>query len=191
MVAVSPMSLLAIDAERLAQEATDAFIEGRLRPRREPDTLYRTRNSRYRIMEGIVEEATDTTVIGATLVSWLFEERGSFRLEPQWRAGARAILLGKTHPQVIVTSRVLSSAPSIGGQPHQPARGRDARIPIPPSPPIPSLKVPAEEDEITQVKVGTGPGQKPKPPRPNTPRRSNVGAMTQEKVPVGSKPRLR
>lgn len=126
------MSYLTLDADRLVRDAVDAFLAGRLRPDPLPDTVYATKNSRYRIIAGLVHEASDTSLMGAELVGWLIEEAGSARIEPRWRVESRGVFVGRRTGEVVVTSRVLTRAVvSEAGR-----RGSA----IPPAPPIPQLK---------------------------------------------------
>ncbi len=126
------MSYLTLDADRLVRDAVDAFLAGRLRPDPLPDTVYATKNSRYRIIAGLVHEASDTSLMGAELVGWLVEEPGSARIEPRWRTSSRGVFVERRSGEVVVTSRVITrSVVSETGR-----RGSA----IPPSPPIPQLK---------------------------------------------------
>jgi hypothetical protein len=126
------MSYLTLDADRLVRDAVDAFLAGRLRPDPLPDTVYATKNSRYRIIAGLVHEASDTSLMGAELVGWLVEEAGSARIEPRWKHASRGVFVERRSGEVVVTSRVLTrSVVSESGK-----RGSA----IPPAPPIPQLK---------------------------------------------------
>ena len=128
------MSYLTLDADRLVRDAVDAFLEGQLRPDPLPDTVYATKNSRYRILAGIVHEASDTSLMGAELVAWLVEEAGSAHIEPRWVKDARAVFVERRSRHVVVTSRVVSR--NIVSE--VPRRARPGQIP--PAPPIPTLK---------------------------------------------------
>src|SRR4051812_42150168 len=105
------MSYLTLDADRLVRDAVDAFLEGRLRPDPLPDTLYATKNSRYRVIAGMVHEASDTSLMGAELVGWLVEEGTSPRIEPKWEFRARAIFAERATKHVVVTSKVVARSP--------------------------------------------------------------------------------
>lgn len=129
------MSLLTIDSDRVVRDAVDAFLEGDLRPDPLPDTLYATKNSRYRIIAGMVHEASDTSLMGAELVAWLAEEDGVARIEPRWEFRARAIFVERASKQVVVTSRVIAKSLVTERASSAAQKGT-----IPPAPPIPVLK---------------------------------------------------
>lgn len=129
------MSLLTLDSDRLVRDAVDAFLEGSLRPDPLPDTLYATKNSRYRIVAGLVHEASDTSLMGAELVGWLAEEDGIARIEPRWEFRARAIFVERSSKEVVVTSRVIAKSLVTERAPAGAQKGT-----IPPAPPIPVLK---------------------------------------------------
>lgn len=129
------MSLLTLDSDRLVRDAVDAFLEGSLRPDPLPDTLYATKNSRYRIVAGLVHEASDTSLMGAELVGWLAEEDGISRIEPRWEFRARAIFVERASKEVVVTSRVIAKSLVTERAPAGAQKGT-----IPPAPPIPVLK---------------------------------------------------
>lgn len=128
------MSLLTLDSDRLVRDAVDAFLEGSLRPDPLPDTLYATKNSRYRIVAGLVHEASDTSLMGAELVGWLTEEDGIARIEPRWEFRARAIFVERATKEVVVTSRVIAKS-LVTERALAAQKGT-----IPPAPPIPVLK---------------------------------------------------
>jgi hypothetical protein len=149
------MSYLTLDADRLVRDAVDAYLDDRLRPDAGGDCVYATRNSQYRVIEGSVQEASDTGLIGAELVGWLLEELGQPEIEPRWRPYARAVFVERKSRQVVVTSRTLTRT-AIGGD--VPPPGRSKRLTpsvIPPSPPIPVLgkKPPTPEGSPTPFRV--------------------------------------
>ncbi len=133
------MSYLTLDADRLVRDAVDAFLEGRLRPQSGGDCVYATRNNQYRVVEGVVQEASDTSLLEAELVGWLAEELGQPLVEPRWRPYARAVFVERKTRHVVVTSRTLTRSVVSGDVPPPPVRARKPSI-IPPSPPIPVLK---------------------------------------------------
>ncbi len=150
------MSYLTLDADRLVRDAVDAYLEGRLRPASGGDCVYATRNSQYRVVEGEVQEASDTSLIGAELVGWLVEELGQPLIEPRWRPYARAIFVERRSRHVVVTSRTLTRNTISGDVPPVPQLRRIPSV-IPPSPPIPVLKSssppPAMEGSPTPFRV--------------------------------------
>jgi hypothetical protein len=137
------MSYLTLDADRLVRDAVDAFLEGRLRPDPLPDTMYATKNSRYRVLAGLVHEASDTSLMGAELVGWLIEDGAAARIEPKWEFRARAIFVERKTRQVVVTSKVVARS-AVGPAPLQRATpapgGMQKPGSIPPAPQVPRLK---------------------------------------------------
>jgi hypothetical protein len=133
------MSYLTLDADRMVRQAVDAYLEGRFRPEAMGDCIYATRNSQYRVVDGMVLEATDTSLMGADLVGWLIEEHGQSVVELEWRPYARAVFVDRRSRHVVVTSRTLTRQ-GVGG--HQPPKPKMQRKPsvIPNAPPIPVLK---------------------------------------------------
>jgi hypothetical protein len=133
------MSYLTLDADRLVRDAVDAYLEDRARPDSGGDCVYATRNSQYRVVEGTVHEASDTSLIGAELVGWLVEELGQPLFEGRWRPFGRAIFVERKSRHVVVTSRTLSRN-AIGGNVSPVPKMRRKPSVIPPSPPIPVLR---------------------------------------------------
>lgn len=133
------MSYLTLDADRLVRDSVDAYLEGRLRPETGGDCVFTTRNNKYRVVEGVVTEASDTSLIEAELVGWLGEEMGQPQVEPRWRPYSRAIFVERRSRHVVVTSRTLTRTVVSGDVPPPPQRARKPSI-IPPSPPIPVLR---------------------------------------------------
>lgn len=133
------MSYLTLDADRMVRQAVDAYLDGRFRPDARGDCIYATRNSQYRVVDGMVLEATDTSLMGADLVGWLIEEHGQSLVELEWRPYARAVFVDRRSRHVVVTSRTLTRQ-GVGG--HQPPKPKMQRKPsvIPNAPPIPVLK---------------------------------------------------
>ncbi len=139
------MSYLTLDADRLVRDAVDAYLDDRLRPEGGGDCVYTTRNNKYRVAEGVVTEASDTSLFEAELVGWLVEELGQPHIEPRWRPYGRAIFVERKTRHVVVTSRTLTRTVVSGDVPPPPQRARKASV-IPPSPPIPVLKSNAPND---------------------------------------------
>jgi hypothetical protein len=133
------MSYLTLDADRLVRDAVDAYLEDRARPDSGGDCVYATRNSQYRVVEGTVHEASDTSLMGAELVGWLVEELGQPLFESRWRPFGRAIFVERKSRHVVVTSRTLSRNAIGGNVSPVPVMRRKPSV-IPPSPPIPVLR---------------------------------------------------
>ncbi len=133
------MSYLTLDADRLVRDAVDAFLEDRSKPDSGGDCVYATRNSQYRVVEGTVQEASDTSLMGAELVGWLVEEMGQPLFEARWRPFGRAIFVERRSRHVVVTSRTLSRNAISGNVSPVPVMRRKPSV-IPPSPPIPVLR---------------------------------------------------
>ncbi|NUO50241.1 MAG: hypothetical protein HOV80_15410 [Polyangiaceae bacterium] len=151
------MSYLTLDADRLVRDAVDAYLEDRLRPEASGDCVFSTRNNKYRVAEGVVIEASDTSLFEAELVGWLAEELGQPHIEPRWRPYARAIFVERKTRHVVVTSRTLTRTIVSGNVPPVPQRARKASV-IPPSPPIPVLKStpPPTDGSPTPFRVAEG-----------------------------------
>lgn len=151
------MSYLTLDADRLVRDAVDAYLEDRLRPEASGDCVFATRNSKYRVVDGVVIEATDTSLFEAELVGWLAEEVGQPHIEARWRPYARAIFVERKTRHVVVTSRTLTRTVVSGNVPPVPQRARKASV-IPPSPPIPVLKSspPPADGSPTPFRVSEG-----------------------------------
>lgn len=133
------MSYLTLDADRLVRDAVDAYLEGRMRPDSGGDCVFATRNSQYRVVEGTVMEASDTSLMGAELVAWLVEELGQPLIEARWRPYGRAIFVERRSRHVVVTSRTLTRN-AIGGNVSPVPKARRRPSVIPAAPPIPVLR---------------------------------------------------
>lgn len=133
------MSYLTLDADRLVRDAVDAYLEGRMRPDTGGDSVFATRNSQYRVVEGLVHEASDTSLVGAELVGWLVEEMGQPMIEALWRPYGRAIFVERRSRHVVVTSRTLTRNAISGKVSAVPTPRRRPSV-IPAAPPIPVLR---------------------------------------------------
>lgn len=133
------MSYLTLDADRLVRDAVDAYLDGKLRPDAGGDCVFATRNSQYRVVEGTVMEASDTSLMGAELVAWLVEELGQPLIESRWRPYGRAIFVERRSRHVVVTSRTLTRN-AISGNVSPVPKGRRRPSVIPAAPPIPVLR---------------------------------------------------
>jgi hypothetical protein len=96
-------------ADKVVREAVDAFIEGRLPPElsaeRAGETAFETKNSRYRLIDGVVVAAPDDSLIGSELVGWLIESARRSVVESAWQPGSRAVLVDRGRGRnIIVTS---------------------------------------------------------------------------------------
>ncbi|HVY46236.1 MAG TPA: hypothetical protein VHB21_10175 [Minicystis sp.] len=99
------MTLLAPEADRAVRDAVEAFLAGALRPSMLGETMFETRNGRYRLMDGVLFSAADTSMVGAELVGWLLEGPENSVVQDGWIAGARAVLVDRRRSrQIIVTS---------------------------------------------------------------------------------------
>jgi hypothetical protein len=133
------MSYLTLDADRLVRDAVDAYLEDRARPDAVGDCVYATRNSQYRVVEGVVHEASDTSLMGAELCGWLCEELGQPLMEPRWRPYGRAVFVERRSRHVVVTSRTLTRN-VISGNVSPVPKGKRRPSVIPAAPPIPVLR---------------------------------------------------
>jgi hypothetical protein len=102
------MNFLEPDSDRAVRTSVDAFIDGRLRPAIAGDTVFETKNSRYRMLDGKIVAATDSRLMGSELVGWLSEVEEGTCVGPRWSAGARAVLLDRRFGRnIVVTSPTL------------------------------------------------------------------------------------
>jgi len=149
------MSYLTLDADRLVRDAVDAYLEDRARPDAAGDCVYATRNSQYRVVEGVVHEASDTSLMGAELCGWLCEELGQPLMEPRWRPYGRAVFVERRSRHVVVTSRTLTRN-VISGNVSPVPKGKRRPSVIPAAPPIPVLRMsspPAPDGSPTPFRV--------------------------------------
>lgn len=119
------MTPLAPPADQAVRHAVDAYVDGRLLPTFEGEASFETRNSTYRVLDGVLYAAPDHGLLGAELVGWLVEFVARAEVSQAWRPGARAILVdtrndGVKGPHIIVTSATrafrkerIPSAPSL------------------------------------------------------------------------------
>ena len=119
------MKPLAPSADQAVRHAVNAYIDGRLLPNFEGEASFETRNSVYRLLDGVLHVAPDHGLVGAELVGWLVEFVNRAEVSQTWRNGARAILVdtrndGVKGPHIIVTSATrafrrerIPSAPSL------------------------------------------------------------------------------
>lgn len=98
------MTLLLPAADRVVRVAVDAVLEGRARPGAGSDVSFATRSSRYRIIHGVLREASDASLVGARFVGWLFDGGREPTLSDRWDTDARAVLIDESKGQIVVTS---------------------------------------------------------------------------------------
>jgi hypothetical protein len=98
------MTLLLPAADRVVREAVEAMLDGRTRPGAGSDISFATRSSRYRVIHGVLREATDTSLVGARFVGWLFDGTAETRVSERWETDARAVLIDELKGQIVVTS---------------------------------------------------------------------------------------
>src|SRR5438270_849287 len=92
-------------ADKAVRDAVDAFMDGRLVPEFEGEIVFETKNSRYRMLDGVVFAAPDGSLVGAELVGWLSESARRCLIESSWQPGARAVLVDRKRGRnIIVTS---------------------------------------------------------------------------------------
>ena len=91
-------------ADRAVRDAVDAFIEGRLRPAYAGETVFETKNSRYRVLDGILFSAPGATLVGAELVGWLIESATRSTVESAWQATSRAVLVDRKRGRHIIVT---------------------------------------------------------------------------------------
>jgi hypothetical protein len=142
------------DTDQVVRSAVDAYLEGRLRAPFPGETVFETRNSRYRLMDGVLFSAQDGSLLGAELVGWLIggQDADDAIVEGIWREGARAVLVDRNRGRCIVvtsTARLISSRTdgsavtrggSLEGRPNE---ERSVALPvIPKAPPSPPRTIP-------------------------------------------------
>lgn len=99
------MANLESRADKAVRDAVDAFMDGRLVPRFEGEVVFETKNSRYRLLDGVVFAAPDSSLVGAELVGWLSETARRCIIEWSWQPGSRAVLVDRKRGRnIIVTS---------------------------------------------------------------------------------------
>ena len=158
------MTNLEPQADKAVRDAVDAFMEGRLNPEFAGETVFETKNSRYRLLDGVVFAAPVDTLIGAELVGWLMETTRRSVVGSAWQPGARAVLVDRHRGRNIIvtsTTRLLHlEAPPSGSEPVAPPRGGWS----PPSgQPVPAPALPFPLGETPK------PPARPEPP-PQRPR---------------------
>jgi hypothetical protein len=99
------MTNLDTAADKAVRDAVDAYMEGRLTPEFVGETVFETKNSRYRLLDGVVFAAPDDSLIGAELVGWLMETTRRSVIGSAWQPGSRAVLVDRQRGRnIIVTS---------------------------------------------------------------------------------------
>lgn len=119
-----PMTHLGPESDRAVREAVDAYLEGRLRPEIQGEALFATRNSEYRLIDGVLFSCTDSALIGAELVGWLTESGDRSAVTSHWRPGVRAVLVDRRHGRhIVITSgtKLLRLDGAVAGRGSQPA----------------------------------------------------------------------
>ena len=110
---------LGSECEESVRVAVEAYLEGRLRPDLDGEALFETRNSRYRLIDGVLFSASDASLVGAELVGWLTESEDSSAVGAWWSPGLRAVLVNRRQGRhIVVTSatRVLKRDRSSGAE---------------------------------------------------------------------------
>ena len=169
-------------ADQAVRDAVDAFIEGRLSPEYSGETVFETKNSRYRLMDGILFSAPDTSLVGAELVGWLIESERHSTVESAWEATSRAVLVDRKRGRhIIVTSstRMLhleeespasgSSEDQDGSSVHPPVREPSAAAPPPTLPPPPHHAQAPIHYPLAGQSSAAPPGSRPPLPLPMAP----------------------
>lgn len=120
------MTALDPRADKVVRDAVEAFIDGRLAPEFTGEAVFETKNSRYRLLDGVVFAAPDETLIGAELVGWLCDSERRCLVESAWQPGCRAVLVDRRNERnIIVTSTTrLLTAEGPGSGPYHPPSSR-------------------------------------------------------------------
>jgi hypothetical protein len=187
------MATLDPRADKVVRDAVDAFMEGRLVPDFPGETVFETKNSRYRLRDGVVIAAPDPSLLGAELVGWLCESARRCLVESLWQPGSRAVLVDRKQGRNIVvtsTTKLLHFDTPSGGPPaghakpahefrswHPPAmanRGNapfsPARAPIVPATPFPPGVAEGSPESATSPLASQPPfGDGSQPSQPSQP----------------------
>lgn len=87
------------------RDAVDDFLSGCLPPEYTGEMVFETKNSRYRLLDGVLFSAPDASLVGAELVGWLIESAKRCTVESAWQATSRAVLVDRKRGRhIIVTS---------------------------------------------------------------------------------------
>ncbi len=111
------------------RDAVDDFLGGSLPPEYVGETVFETKNSRYRLIDGVLFSAPDASLVGAELVGWLLESPKRCTVESAWQATSRAVLVDRKRGRhIIVTSSTrmlhleverVDAPPANGSREHQ------------------------------------------------------------------------
>jgi hypothetical protein len=157
------MTSLPPHADQVVRDAVDAFMEGRLVPEFVGETVFETKNSRYRLVDGVVVVGPDPSLVGAELVGWLCESSRRCLVESAWQPGSRAVLVDRQRGRDIIvtsTTRLLHLEDTVTSRPSRPSRPQAAQFqswhpppmeahPTPsPPPPPPDPTVPATPEQL-------------------------------------------
>lgn len=128
-------------ADLAVRQTVDAYIEGRLPRMPMGELIFETKNSRYRVVNGVLTSAPDSILLGAELVGWLLEgAHPSVKLA--WQMDCRAVLVDRKRGRhIVVTSRVKMCSQDLpplygsggiqaGSTAHPPAAAPHARMPL-------------------------------------------------------------
>jgi hypothetical protein len=163
-------------ADKAVRDAVDAFMDGRFVPEFVGETVFETKNSRYRLVDGVVFSAPDSSLFGAELVGWLCESPKRCLVESLWQPGSRAVLVDRRNERnIIVTSTTrLLHADEPGSSAYQggsPKSHSDFRSWHPPPPEQRSTPLPPFSPRHAPIVASTPPplGVLPTPPPPARP----------------------
>jgi hypothetical protein len=165
------MATLEPRSDKVVRDAIDAFLDGRLVPDFAGETVFETKNSRYRLLDGVVFAAPDPSLVGAELVGWLCESPRRCLVESAWQPGSRAVLVDrKDGRNIIVTSTTrLLHQEERGSGPYQGGSAKshsDFRSWHPPAPALHEGRLPTFSPEII---AATPPPLEVVPPPPVPP----------------------
>ena len=102
------MTGLAPKADEVVRDAVDAFMEGRRTIDHDGETLLETKNSRYRVLDGVLFSAPDISLHGSEFVGWLCDNERRLAIETSWQPGVRAVLVDRKRGRhIIITSTIV------------------------------------------------------------------------------------
>jgi hypothetical protein len=129
-------------ADKVVRDAVDAYLDGysTLASHWSGEAAFETKNSRYRLVDGIVVAAPDDSLVGSELVGWFIESPRGGVVQSAWQPGSRAVLVDRHQGRnIIVTSMTrLFQASRPASPPAEPAflpRGAPVLVMTPEPPP--------------------------------------------------------
>ena len=161
-------------ADEAVRTAVEAFVAGEFVPSYRGVTVFETKNSRYRLLDGVVIAAPDDSLVGAELVGWLIESQPGGVVYTAWQSGARAVLVDRRRARnIVVTSTTRPLSGTRTNEPPRPRMGDRATSPRPQRPRCPRASRPSRTPRPARCPSPTAPAARPGFPRlPSRPSRA-------------------